>query len=181
MKLFACFLIFLPIFAIAQQKEKIVILSGKSANEMYNIAKEWFALSSNPGILTIQIDDPKEKKIIGKGVKNIVYSFQKSPAYVNVYYTLGMQFKDGRYKYYLNVITIKDEDGYEMSYVDFQSIATREGWNAYCKKEGIKTPFKSMVEVANFNNVFSLMNRNLDNIIADLTMHIKSEKTEIIW
>jgi len=92
-----------------------------------------------------------------------------------------MQFKDGRYKYYLNVITIKDEDGYEMSYEDFQSIATKEGWNAYCKKRGIKTPFKSTVEVANFNNVFLLMNRNLDNIIADLTTHIKSEKASIIW
>ena len=181
MKLFACFLIFLPIFSIAQQKEEIVVLSGKSASEMYNIAKEWFALSSNPGILSIQIDDPKEKKIIGKGVKNIVYSFQKSPAYVNVYYTLRMQFKDGRYKYYLNVITIKDEDGYEMSYEDFQSISTREGWDAYCKKKGIKTPFKSIVEVANFTNVFSLMNRNIDNIIADLTTHLMTPKEEAIW
>ena len=181
MKKLVFFLFFLPVFANAQLKEEVVNLSGKNAQEMYTSAKEWFALSPNPGNITIQVDNPVEQKLIGKGVKNIVYTLQKSPSFIDVSYALSVQFKDGRYKYLLDVSSIKYEDGYEMSYEDFKSLATKEGWNAYCKKTGIKPQFRSKLELATFNDVYSLLNKNFDNLIADLTTHLKSDKKEVSW
>lgn len=171
----------LPAFAFAQQKEEVVNLSGKSAEEMYASAKEWFALSSNPGNVTIQVDNPAEQKIIGKGVKNIVYTLQKSASFIDVYYALSVQFKDGRYKYLLDVNSIKNEDGYEMSYEDFKSLTTKEGWSAYCQKIGIKPQSRSKAEVATVKDIYSLMDKNFDNIIADLTSYLQSEKKEVNW
>ena len=181
MKKLLYFLIFIPVIAFAQQKEEVVNLSGKSAEVMYAKAKEWFALSANPGNVTIQVDNPAEQRIIGKGVKNIVYPVQKSESFIDVYYALSIQFKNGRYKYLLDVNSIKNEYGDEMSYEDFKSLTTKEGWKAYCQKIGIKPQFRSKAEVATIISVYSLMNKNFDYIIADLTSYLKSDQKEISW
>lgn len=181
MKKLLYFLIFIPVIAFAQQKEEVVNLTGKSAEEMYSKAKEWFALSNNPGNVTIQVDDPSEQRIIGKGVKNIVFSMQKAPSFIDVYYALSVQFKDGRYKYLLDVNSIKNEEGYVMSYDDFKLLTTKEGWYAYCHKTGIKPQSRSKAEIATVMDVYSLMNKNIDNIIADLTSYLKSDQKEINW
>lgn len=174
-------LIFIPALVSAQQKEEVVNLSGKSAKELYTSAKEWFALSSNSGNVTIEVDDPEEQKIIGKGIKNIICTLQKAPTFIEVYYALLVQFKDGRYKYHLDVNAIKYEDGFEISYEDFKSLRTKEGWNAYCQKLGIKPTFRSKMELINYENVNTLMDKNFENILADLTTHLKSNQKEINW
>lgn len=182
MKAFASLLVvLLPFFAAAQPKEAIVNLANKSATEMYGIAKEWFAISSNPGDIVIQVDDPKEQKIIGSGVKNIIYTIQKYPTFIDVNYALSVQFKDGRFKYLLYVNSIKYENGYEMSFEEFKSLTTKEGWDAYRKNTGTKPLFSNKVSSATINDVYSLMNSNFDNMIADLTTHLKSDKADTNW
>jgi hypothetical protein len=173
--------IILPLFAIAQPKEAIVNLGNRSATQMYNTAKEWFALSSNPGNVSIQVDDPVEQKLIGKGVKNMIYTIQKSPTFIDVNYALSVQFKEGRFKYHLDVNSIKYEDGYEMSFEDFKSLTTKEGWNAYRKKPGVRPQFSNKVDEATMIDIYTLMNKNFDKIIADLTSQLESEKNEVNW
>ena len=167
--------IFLPLFVIAQPKEAVVNLENKSAKQMYDIAKEWFAISSNPGDVSIQVDDPIEQKLIGKGVKNMIYTLQKSPTFIDVNYALSVQFKEGRFKYHLDVNSIKYEDGYEMSFEDFKSLTTKEGWNAYRKKT-TRPQFSNKVDEATMIDIYSLMNKNFDKIIEDLTSQLKREK-----
>jgi len=182
MKTFTFLLVVLiPFFAAGQPKEAIVNLADKSATEMYGIAKEWFAISSDPGDIVIQVDDPKEQKIIGSGVKNIIYTIHKYPTFIDVNYALIVQFKDGRFKYLLYVNSIKYENGYEMSFEDFKSLTTKEGWDAYRKNAGTKPLFSNKVSSATINDVYSLMNSNFDNMIADLTTHLKSDKEDTNW
>jgi len=173
--------IFLPLFAIAQPKEAVVNLENKSAKQMYDIAKEWFALSYNPGNVSIQVDDPIEQKLIGKGVKNIVCTIKNSQTFIDVNYALSVAFKQGRFKYHLDVNSIKYEDGYEMSFEDFKSLTTEKGWNAYRNKPGIRPQFSKNIDEAIMIDINSLMDNNFDKIIADLTAHLKSEKKEVNW
>lgn len=182
MKTFTFLLVILfPFFAAGQPKEAIVNLANTSAIEMYNIAKEWFAVSYKPGKVTIQVDDPTGQKLIGTGVKNITYTLQKSPTFVDVSYALSLQFRDGRFKYLLYVNSIKYENGYEMSFEDFKSLTTNEGWIAYRKNTGSKPQFSNKVLAATITDIYSLMNSNFDNIIADLTTHLKSGKKDANW
>lgn len=176
-----CLIVLLPAIVSAQQKEEVVNLSGKSAKELYSSAKEWFAICSNSGNVTIEVDDPEEQKIIGKGIKNIICTLQKSPTFIEVYYALRVQFRDGRYKYHLDVNSIKYEDGFEISYEDFKSLRTKEGWNAYFQKLGIKPPFRSRTELADYDNVNTLVDNDFENILTDLTTHLKSDQKEINW
>lgn len=182
MKTFTFLLVVLfPFFAAGQPKEAIVNLANKSAMEMYGIAKEWFAISSDPGDIVIQVDDPKEQKIIGSGVKNIIYTIHKYPTFIDVNYALSVQFKDGRFKYLLYVNSIKYENGYEMSFEEFKSLTTKEGWDAYRKNAGTKPLFSSKVSSATINDVYTLMNSNFDNMIADLTTHLETGIEDTNW
>jgi len=173
--------IFLPVFVIAQPKEAVVNLGNRSAKQMYAIAKEWFAINSNPGNVSIQVDDPIEQKLIGKGVKNMIYTIEKSPTFIDVNYALCVQFKEGRFKYQLDVNSIKYEDGYEMSFEDFKSLTTKEGWDAYRKKTDVRPQFSKKVSEATILDLYSLINKNLDKIIANLTSELMSEKMEKNW
>ena len=182
MKTFVFFLIFLfPFLTFAQPKEAVINLENKSATEMYNITKDWLAISSNPGKVTIQVDDPIEQKIIGTGVKNIIYTLQRSPTFIDVNYALSLQFKDGRFKYLLYVTSIKYENGYEMSIEDFKSLTTKEGWSAYRKNIDINPRFNNKLLAEITTELYASMNSEFDNIIADLTTRLKSDKKEVIW
>jgi len=182
MKNFFFVFFLIPVLAWSQQKEEVVVnLSGKSAVEMYSTAKEWFALSPKPGVVTIQLDDPLRQKIVGKGIKSINYTLLNSPANIDVYYAFSIQFKDGRYKYLLDLNTIKYQEGYEMSYEDFKSLITKDGLDSYCKKNGLKPQFRSKVEVATFNDIYDILNKDFENTLADLTANLKSDKKEENW
>ena len=145
MKKIACFLILLPFFVSAQQRSEVVELTGKSAEELYRSAKEYLVINTKPGNLFIQIDNPAEQKIISTGVKNIAYSLQNYPTYIDVNYAISLQFKDGNYEYSVYIKSIKYEDGFEINYDDFKSITTKEGWETYLKKTGLKPVFNKNV------------------------------------
>ena len=182
MKTFLFILIILfPFLSSAQPKEAVVNLANKSAKEMYNITKDWLAISSNPGKVTIQVDDPNEQKLIGTGVKNIIYSLQKSPTFIDVNYVLSLQFKDGRFKYLLYVTSIKYENGYEISFEDFKSLTTKEGWSVYRKTTNIDTHYNNKVLAEITSELYSTINNEFDNIIANLTTRLKSDTKEVNW
>lgn len=65
-------------------------------NELYSKTKEWFAKSFKSANDVIQMDDKEAGIIIGKGN----FSDRKSCGIIN--FTLKVQVKDGRYKYWFS-------------------------------------------------------------------------------
>ncbi|NEW85366.1 MAG: DUF4468 domain-containing protein [Mariniphaga sp.] len=176
MKTIVCFLILLPFFASAQQRSEVVELTGKSAEELYGSAKEYLVINTKPGNLFIQIDNPAEQKIISAGVKNIAFSLQKYPTYIDVNYAISLQFKDGNYEYSVYIKSIKYEDGFEINYDDFKSITTKVGWETYLKKTGLKPVFNKNVATEGNRKVYALLEGNIDGLISDLTNHLRNGK-----
>src|SRR5450830_1164209 len=78
----------------------IIQLQGVSKNEIYNRAKHWFIDTFNSGKDVIQLDDKETGEVIGKGCFKAVWmiNFYSSQS-VNVWKTIKIQIKDGRYRY----------------------------------------------------------------------------------
>ena len=181
MKTLTILLLLIPTFLFSQQKSEVVELNGKSSGELYSHAKEWIAFNTNSGNLQIQVDNPTEQKIIGKEVKNITYLLKNYPTYIDVNYAISLQFKDGKFKYAIDIKSIKYEDGFEINFEDFKLITTKEGWDSYLGKTGLKPVFNKKVATEGNKNVFTLLNNNMDGLITGLTSYLKNGKQEINW
>lgn len=83
-------------FPVSEQTGKVaydsvVAVEGKTAEQLYNAAKEWLARTYGDSKEVIQVDQPNDK-IIGKGV------FRDTDG-THLSYVFLLEFKDGRYKY----------------------------------------------------------------------------------
>ena len=181
MKTLIMFFILIPGILFSQQKSEVIDLSGKSSGELYKNAKDWLILNNNSGNLNIQIDSPTEQKIIGTGVKNITYSLQKNhPTFIDVDYAISLQCKDGKIEYSIYIKSIKYEDGFVLSYEDFKSITTKEGWKSYIKKTRIKPVFNKKVATEGNKKAYTLLKKNIDGLITEMTNYLRNGK-QINW
>jgi len=100
-KLFLLF-VFLPFFSFAQEYTEVVEMPGKTADQLYSIAREWFAKSFISADNALLMDDRISGKIIAKG------SIHISEKYVDWYpnFTIKVAFKDGRYRGEISNISI---------------------------------------------------------------------------
>jgi len=98
-KIFLLF-IFLPFFSMAQEYTEVVEMPGKTAGQLYSIAREWFAKSFISENNSLLMDDLISGKIIAKGSIHISESYGNAPVVVDWYpnFTIKVSFKDGRYK-----------------------------------------------------------------------------------
>ena len=165
MKTLILLLLLFPTALFSQQKSEVIELAGKSSGELYVHAKEWLALNTKLGNLLILIDNPSEQKIISTGVKNITYALQNYPTFIDVNYAISLQFKDGRFKYT----------------VDIKSITTKEGWKSYMEKTGMKPVFNKKVAIEANKNAYTLLYKNIDGIISELTSFLKNSNQDINW
>lgn len=96
------------LFSFSQETSKELIYTNvvkldsiTKANELYSIAKSWFAEKYNSAQDVIQLDDKENGKIIGKGkfkYNSNVFSYSNgTKGYIS--YTISIAVKDGRYKY----------------------------------------------------------------------------------
>ncbi len=126
MKLLFMILAFLPILSIAQKNKKdksksdasvqkesimplvdsqvvyteVIKIDSVNKDELYNRAKRFFVSTYKSANDVIQLDDKENGQIIGKGIIVVNYNmgiagYQKT----NVYHTITITAKDGRYKY----------------------------------------------------------------------------------
>jgi len=181
MKTLILLLLLFPTTLFSQQKSEVIELAGKSSGELYVHAKEWLALNTKLGNLLILIDNPSEQKIISTGVKNITYALQNYPTFIDVNYAISLQFKDGRFRYTVDIKSIKYEDGFEISYDEFKSITTKEGWKSYMEKTGMKPVFNKKVAIEANKNAYTLLYKNIDGIISELTSFLKNSNQDINW
>jgi len=103
MKKLLLLIAFLPFFSLAQEYTEVVEISGKTAGQLYSIAREWFAKSFISENNPLLMDDLISGKIIAKG------SIHLSESYATDWYpnfTIKVSFKDGRYKNEISDISI---------------------------------------------------------------------------
>lgn len=113
-----------------QEYSEVVQAEGKTSQQLYTTAREWFAKTFVSANDVIQMEDPASGKIIGKGSNHISESyvigkgltaiFTKLDWYPN--YTLKIEVKDGRYKYELTDIKIKSISEFgttDVAYADY--------------------------------------------------------------
>lgn len=181
MKTLIMLLLLIPTLLFSQQKSGIIELTGRSSGELYRDAKEWLVLTTKPGNLFIQIDNPAEQKIIGTGMKNITFSLQNYPTYIDVNYAISLQFKDGKFEYSIFIKSIKYEDGFEISYEDFKSITTKDGWKTYLGKTGIKPVFNKRVATEGNRTAYTLLKNNIDGLLSELTSYLRNGKQVNNW
>lgn len=185
MKRLFIILIFVPLISFSQEYSEVVEVPNKTSEKLYTSAKEWFALTFKSSNDVIQLDDPAEKKIIGKGVKQVEYLVRKIPLFMNVYFTLSVQFKDNRYKYDIQSNEIKSGVGKDYTYKELKLMATEEGLTEYYKRMGVKPwivgkkNFQENLE--NNKSVVILIESNLHGIVDNLTSALKKEDKKDNW
>lgn len=94
MKKLLILILFIPFISFAQEYSEVVEVSGKSIDQLYASAREWFALTFKSANNVLQMDDPISGILIGKGFEN----FSESTLEWNLYFTIKVMVKDGKYK-----------------------------------------------------------------------------------
>jgi hypothetical protein len=86
----------------------VVHVDSLSSEELYKRSKRWFFDTYNSGKDVIQLDDKESGEIIGKGFFETYWqsSFLGGIS-INVYQTIKVQVKDGRYKYEITDFKVK--------------------------------------------------------------------------
>ncbi|MGK0390550.1 MAG: hypothetical protein ACI94Y_003304 [Maribacter sp.] len=83
---------------------EIVQVNSTSSEELYSRAKMWFAKAYNSADDVIQVET--KEKIYGKDLNKLsVSSSLGTPIDIKMNYTIGIYFKEGRYKYNITDIT----------------------------------------------------------------------------
>jgi hypothetical protein len=108
MKKLILLIIFLPLFSLAQEYSEIVEIPGKTAGQLYSIARVWFAKSFISADNALLMDDMISGKIIAKGSVHISESYGIAPVTVDWYpnFTIEVSFKNGRCKNEISDISI---------------------------------------------------------------------------
>ena len=86
----------------------VVQIDSISSAELYKRSKRWFFDTYNSGKDVIQLDDKENGEIIGKGYFETYWqSSFLGGMNINVYQTIKVQVKDGRYKYEITDFKVK--------------------------------------------------------------------------
>ena len=177
-------MLFLPLFSFAQQYSAVVDIPNKTAVQSYRTAKDWFAVTFNSSNDVIQLDDSIQKKIIAKGIKKVYYPVRKIIVTVDEYFTLIVQFKDGKYKYDVNISEVKTLGGQSYTYSELQEMGTEEGIRAYNKRMGTSWAMgKKLIQQSIDTNKLMLaeIDKQLYVMIDNLTSTLKKEDKTNNW
>lgn len=116
MKKLFFFLLFIPLLTISQEYSEVIQVEGKSTDQLYSSAREWFALTFNSANDVLQMDDPVAGKLIGKGSIHLSESYVAGkgltavPITLEWYpsFTIKVEVREGRYKCDVTDIIVKD-------------------------------------------------------------------------
>jgi hypothetical protein len=104
----------LPLFSICQELSEVIEVKGKTADQLYSSAREWFALTFKSANDVLQMDDPIAGKLIGKGSTYVSESYVSGKGLTAIPITLEwypnfsikVEVREGRYKCDISDITI---------------------------------------------------------------------------
>ncbi len=184
MKRLIIFLLLIPFLSIAQPYVKVVEIPNKAADKLYYKAKEWIALNFRSANNVIQLDDSKNLKIIAKGSMQVYYVMKKTKISHYVLFTLMTDFKDNKYRYYVNPteIMIASAWGTSYNYSELKQCSTPEGFREYYKK--MKRPIwifgpLNIKKAAERNLMFlGEIDVKLQNLVDELTEALKKDNDD---
>lgn len=131
-------ILLVPFSVAAQEYSEVVEVPGKSAKQLYTDGRAWFAITFVAANSVLQMDDPEAGKLIGKGYCELVYLLKKVPVPLDIYFTLSIQVRDGRYKYEIYSTDIKTRGGETYTYELMQTLTTEEGLKKYYEQKNVK-------------------------------------------
>lgn len=74
----------------------------RTKDQLYYNAKDWFVYTYKSANHVIQLDDQANGKLVGKGVFSVPYAL----SYVDVGYTVTVEVKDGKYRYFIDQFSV---------------------------------------------------------------------------
>jgi len=185
MKKLLFLILFLPLFSFAQEYSEVIEVPNKKSDQLYKKANEWVALTFKSANDVIQLNDPIEMKIIGKGIKKVHYLMNNYPAFYDVYFTLLIQFKDNRLKYNIQSTELKASGNVSYTYDKLKAVTTVEGQTEYIKSIGA-SPWvigKKQIQKSVDGNILAVteIEKELHAIINDLISTLKKEDNKDNW
>jgi hypothetical protein len=113
----------------------VVNVDSVNKTELYNRAKHWLVETYKSAKDVIQIDDKENGEVIGKVFFEIYWTNTfYSGLNINIWHTLKIQVKDGRFRYEITDFSVKYSYIYHgLNYVD----APLETWNS-ARPENLK-------------------------------------------
>ncbi len=148
--------------------EVIQVDSGITKNELFTAARKWFANAYKSANDVIQMQDKEAGEIVGKGIVTGLYRIPLNPSVtVNVYHTVSITVKDGRYKY-----EITDLNG------KYYSPGTQIG-TSYIKGNDVEWPLTNDVRGNKKNTVlmYKEVNAKIIALIESLKIAMSKAKT----
>lgn len=146
----------------AKEYMEVVQVPDKNADQLYSLAREWFAETFKSADDVLQMDDPVAGKLIGKGMGK-GYHKGIAPIPFNYEFTVKVFVKDGKYKYMIDNIALVTN-----------SIRTN------CEDYVIaKAKFKNKKKkVAFFDNILNTIDSDMTNLIVTLNSKMKGVEDE---
>lgn len=179
MKKIIILFLFNPFILLAQQYTKDVDLPGISSEQLYNRTLDLFAFTFNSDNHIIQLNDPEQKKIVGKGVTQIEFMISKTPVNMNVYFTVDASFKDNKCIYEIQSSEISATGGESYSYELLKEMGTIDGLKAFYKSRSIpvwmvgKKKFKQNMESNQY--LTAKVENKLHGILDEFALSFKKE------
>lgn len=179
MKNIIILLLFNPFILLAQQYTKEVDLPDIPSEQLYNRTMDLFAFTFNSDNHIIQLNDPEQKKIVGKGVTRIEFIINKTPVNMNVYFIINARFKDNKCIYEIQSSEISATGGESYSYELLKEMGTMEGLKAFYKSRSIpvwivgKKKFKQNMESNRY--LTAKVENKLHKILDEFALSFKKE------
>jgi len=86
---------------------EVIQVDSVDKNTLYSRSKQFFVDTFKSANDVIQLDDKESGTIIGKGFSDIYIKIVSSPVAIQMWYSIKIQCKDGRYKYEIYDIIFK--------------------------------------------------------------------------
>jgi hypothetical protein len=179
MKRIIILLLFNPFILMAQHHVDIVDIQGATSGQLYQAAQDLFAGTFNSANHITQLNDPVEKKILGKGVTQIEWLICNTPVIMNVYFNIDTQFKDNKCIYDIQSSEIKTSGGESYSYELIKKMGTKEGLKAFYKSKGIPLWIvgkkKFLQNMTSNQELTAKIENHLLGMMNELTLSLKKE------
>ncbi len=114
---------------------EVVLIDSVPAGELYLRAKRFFVDTFKSANDVIQMDDRQASIIIGKGYSDIYIKIAGPPTSLQMWYSVKIQGRDGRYRYEIYDISFKS---YSSQYAPSSTAPAEQAFekSTYYKKNG---------------------------------------------
>lgn len=157
-KVLVAFMLVCSVSAFAKEYTEVVQVPDKNTDQLYSLAREWFAETFKSAQDVLQMDDPVAGKLIGKGMGDVNVKSGMVPVTLDYEFQVKVFVKDGRYKYLIEKIAIVS-DGVRSSIEEFEQ--AREKFKNKKKK------------VAYFSSIIDSIDDDMKKLIISLNSKMK--------